>query len=171
LSKLGRSRNFGVTVVSPVTRLGRTISSTRVRSEIQQGHLGEAEIMLGRPYSILGTVVKGRGVGRRLGYPTANLDAHNEVSPPDGVYAVRILINGSVHGGVLNLGPRPTFRGDAGTARTIEVHLLDFSGSLYGRDIEVSFVEKLRDQVSFSSEAKLVRRIAADASRAREILA
>ena len=170
LSSLGRSRHFGVTIVSPVTRLSQTISSTRVRNEVLQGCLDEAAIMLGRPYSILGTVVKGRGVGRRLGYPTANLEVHNEVLPPNGVYAVRALINGVSHNGVLNLGSRPTFRGAAGRTTAVEVYLLDFSGRLYGRKIEIFFVERMRDQMAFRSPAKLARRIGEDAQQARKIL-
>jgi len=171
LARMLPPRGVGVQIVNPVTRAGKPISSTRIRNEILRGNLDEAALMLGRRYSILGTVVRGRGIGRRLGYPTANLDVHNEVLPPDGVYAVRALAGGKEHNGVLSIGSRPTFGACRGNPASAEVHMPDFDGCLYGQDVEVSIVRQIRSQVAFGSTARLKDRIARDIRVAREILA
>jgi len=101
---------FKVTVIPPVRWHGTVVSSTRIRAAVLAGHLEEAAGMLGRPFSLLGTVVPGRGLGRKLGIPTANLDPHNEVAPPDGVYIVRAHWDGTDYPGIVNLGVRPTIK-------------------------------------------------------------
>jgi riboflavin kinase/FMN adenylyltransferase len=171
LSRLGRDAGLAVTVVSPVLRKGKPISSTRVRTEITRGDLVEARVLLGRPFSVLGTVTRGRTIGRRLGYPTANLDPHGEVLPPQGVYAVRAAPARKVFDGVLNLGQRPTFGIREASGPHLELHLLDLRRELYGRDIEVFFVRRLRDEKTFASPGELSRQIAADITRSRRILA
>ncbi len=177
LARLGKKFGFKTTVVRPVIRQGQPVSSTRIRGLIARGDLRAASILLGRPVSIMGTVVKGKGLGRRLGFPTANLDLHNEVIPPPGVYtAVAMLIkgNGAKEGekasgrmlkGVLNIGQSPKNRPD------VEIHLLDFKGTLYGRDMEVVIVNKIRNEKTFFSQEKLKEQISRDVQRAAGELA
>ena len=171
LACLGLSRGINVRVVSPVTRRRKAISSTRIRREIMRGSLDEAALMLGRRYSLLGSVVADRGVGRRLGYPTANLDVHNEVLPPEGVYAVRVVAGRQKRDGVMSIGSRPTFRRGGAGDTSVEVHLMDFSGQLYGRSMEVLIVQKIRTQMAFRSPGQLKKRIEQDVVIARRILA
>jgi riboflavin kinase/FMN adenylyltransferase len=147
---------------------GKTISSTRIRDCIQSGDLHSAAKFLGRKYTILGTVVKGEGRGRSIGFPTANLATHNELFPPDGVYAVYTQIDGVIFSGVTNIGTRPTF--PLASQRILEVHLLDYSGSLYGKDIEVCFEVYLRKEHKFHSLQLLRTQIEKDARTARAIL-
>lgn len=167
LATLAAPHGVGVTVVGLVYRRGVAVSSTRIRALVARGRLREAADMLGRPYSLLGRVVKGRSVGRALGFPTANLETENEVLPPFGVYAVRARVGDRLLDGVLALGRRPTFRLDRAPA-TVELHLLDFSGRLYGREIEVFFIRKLRPERRFPSVSALVRQIGRDVRNARK---
>jgi riboflavin kinase/FMN adenylyltransferase len=125
--------------------------------------------MLGRPFSILGSVEPGDHRGRELGFPTANLNPHDEVLPHDGVYAVRVNIGAELLGGVVNIGVRPTFA-DAQPRRVLEVHILDFGRELYGQNVEVLFLSKLRDEQKFASAEALKTQIAADIQAARLIL-
>jgi riboflavin kinase / FMN adenylyltransferase len=169
LARLGRKRGFRVSVVSPVLHGGAPVSSTRVRREVTRGRLDEAAAMIGRRFSILGTVVRGRRLGRRLGFATANLAPHNEVTPPPGVYAVQARVRGRLRGGVLNYGFRPTF--GHGTKRPVmELHLFDFKAELYGEDVEVFFVKRLRGERRFASVHALQARMAADVGVARRCL-
>jgi riboflavin kinase/FMN adenylyltransferase len=172
LTRLGRPLGFRTTVVPPVRHGGLPVSSTRIRDAVTAGRLAESAVMLGRPFSAWGTVVPGEHRGRGIGYPTANLDTHNEVLPPEGVYAVHaVLDNRTVClDGVLNLGVRPTFHPRATAAPVLEMHLLDFKQTLYGRDIEVFFVARLRDERPFARTAELARQIALDIDRARAML-
>jgi riboflavin kinase/FMN adenylyltransferase len=125
--------------------------------------------MLDRPFSILGTVETGDQRGRQLGVPTANLNSHDETLPPDGVYAVRVVIGAEHFGGVVNIGLRPTFA-TTKPRRVLEVHVLDFARDLYARDIEVVFLSKLRDEQKFGSIEALQAQITADIQAARRIL-
>jgi riboflavin kinase / FMN adenylyltransferase len=149
-------------------RLGdENVSSTDIRNAILDGDLERASSMLGRPFSIYGTVVHGDGRGRTIGIPTANLDLHHELRPPRGVYGVRADVGGKRYFGLMNIGVRPTFGGgesweDRDRADKIEVHLLDFDGDLYGQDLEVMFLKRLRGEKKFASAAELVAQIAAD---------
>jgi riboflavin kinase/FMN adenylyltransferase len=170
LAELGRALGFRVRVVPPVLRGGRPISSTRIREQIAGGHLAEAQALLGRPFSVVGTVKPGRRVGRKMGYPTANLDPHNEVLPPRGVYAVRARVGRSLCGGVLNYGVRPTFRDVAAEHPVAELHLFDWNRDLYGREVEVFFVVRIRGERRFADVRALQRQIAVDASRAALLL-
>ena len=187
LSRLGRSLGFDVTIVPPATRRGETISSTRIRAVLAEGDLAEVERLLGRPFSVLGTVTRGRAVGRTLGYPTANLDYHNEALPPCGVYAARAVLYGpdadlytrlrgrrrrpgDVHGAVLNLGLRPTFDDAPADRPVMEVHIPDLDRSLYGEDIEVAFAAHLRAEQRFASRRALRDQIERDVAAARRAL-
>ena len=169
MQQVGRSRGFDVHEIPSAELGGEAISSTAVRQHVLHGRLDRAAEMLGRPFSILGTVEKGDGRGRELGYPTANLDPHNEVMPPDGVYAVQVRTGTDVLGGLANLGLRPTFH-EIRDDRTLEVHLLDFVGDLYGQDLEVLFLAKIRNEIKFPSAAALREQIASDVDAARRSL-
>jgi len=160
---------FQLEPLPPVMVDGERVSSTRIRQAIRDGSLAAATRMLGRPYSVGGPVVEGRRLGRQLGFPTANIAFGEQLTPPDGVWAVRVaLADGEARPGVANLGVRPTVDG---TTRVLEVHLLDFSGDLYGREIEVEFVQFLRAEQRFAALNLLREQIAADAAAARRWLA
>jgi riboflavin kinase/FMN adenylyltransferase len=156
---------FHLEAVPPVMLEGDRVSSTRIRQAIRDGNLTDAANMLGRPYSISGTVVEGRKLGRTLGFPTANCATGDAQLPPDGVWVARAFLpDGRAFGGVANLGMRPTV---AGTARTLEVHLFDFSGDLYGQELEIQFVNHLRSELKFPSLDALRVQIQRDAEEAR----
>lgn len=162
-------RGIEVAAVRPVCWRGQPVSSTRVRRAIGDGRLDDAAAMLGRPFSILGAVVAGRRLGRRLGFPTANLEACNEVRPPQGVYAVMAKVGRIWRPGVLNYGRRPTV---ARFSRPVmELHLLDLRANLYGRVLEVFFGPLLRPERRFPSLAALAAAIETDALAARRALA
>jgi riboflavin kinase/FMN adenylyltransferase len=165
----GKKRGVRVDVVPPVLSNGETISSTVIRRAVASGELEKAARMLGRPFSVLGTVEGGDRIGRTLGYPTANLNPHNETLPPNGVYAVRALQAGRRRAGIVNIGTRPTLA-TAANERRIELHLLDFAGDLYGEKIEVFFVQNLRDERRFDSLDALKAQIARDEADARQLL-
>jgi len=162
--RLGSELGIDVRVARAVRRGGAPVSSTRVRAAVEAGRLDEAATLLGRPFSVIGTVRRGRGVGRTLGYPTANLDPHNEVLPPRGVYAVEADFGHGRCRGVLNYGRRPTF-GESGEAE-LELHALAPVGDCYGRDVEVWFLRRLRAERRFSSPEALRRAIARDVAQA-----
>ncbi len=166
LKKLGNETGIDINVVSPAMWQEEIISSTRIRESIINGALDSAAAMLGRKFSILGTVAKGHGVGRKLGYPTANLDPHNEIHPPHGVYAVDAVLEGEKHRAVMNIGMRPTFASVDNVASSLELHVPGIDRSLYGTDIEVVFRKHLRDEMKFSSHADLKHQIAADIEQA-----
>jgi riboflavin kinase / FMN adenylyltransferase len=170
LRELGREANLTVTALPPILTDGETISSTRIRMAIMRGELESAASMLGRPVSVLGTVVRGRAIGRTLGFPSANIDPHNEALPPLGVYAVQACVNGDFYDGVMNFGMRPTFDQDKAVPPILELHLLDFEGSLYDDNIEAFFIKHLRDEWYFATIDELVEQIAKDVEDTRAIL-
>ena len=145
------------------------VSSTAIRQHVLHGRLDRAAAMLGRRFSILGTVEPGDHRGRELGFPTANLNPHDETLPPDGVYAVGVVIGAEQFGGVVNIGVRPTFAGTK-PRRILEVHVLDLARDLYAKDVEVVFLSKLRDEQKFGSVDALKAQITADIQAARKIL-
>lgn len=171
MQKCGRELGFGVEVVEPVCVDGVAVTSTVVRTFVQGGDLEQAAAFLGRPFSLLGIVVHGATRGRRLGYPTANMDLHNEVVPPSGVYAVRVRLADRTQGGVLNIGFRPTFEDPNDVSRAVEVHVFDLNEELYGRELEVIFVKKLREELRFESAARLLEQVQRDEAAARRLLA
>lgn len=168
LAAMGRRLGFGVTVVSPVMHGGRPVSSTRLRQAILGGRMDDAATLLGRPFTLGGHVVRGRGVGRRIGFPTANLrwDDAADVLPPLGVYAVRARVGRRTLGGMLNIGVRPTFASAADSPVVAELHLFEHSGSLYGRLVEVAFVKRLRSEKRFPSVSSLQRQLKRDSAAA-----
>ena len=187
-SKFGRDRRGGpellralgraVEVVPKVVVDQRGVSSTVIREAVELGDLEGAARMLGRPVSVLGTVVHGRELGREIGFPTANLDLAHELHPPAGVYACRahVLTRDESHAiehsqpAVSNIGFRPTVEGERADEPTIEVHLLDFDGDLYGRSVELEFVLRLRGEERFPGLDALAEQIGRDVARAREVL-
>jgi riboflavin kinase/FMN adenylyltransferase len=170
LATLGARLGFTAHGIAPVTFGSEPVSSTRIRTFVERGDFAEAATLLGRDYSILGTVVEGRKLGRKLGFPTANLALEAEQLPPIGVYAVRTVVRDRLLPGVANLGLRPTIEGD-GTSRHFEVHLFDFTGELYGETMEVRFVQRLREELRFENLEQLKAQIERDAARARAVLA
>jgi riboflavin kinase/FMN adenylyltransferase len=170
LEKLGRLRGFGVSVVPAVTAGAQAVSSTAIRRAVAGGDLEGAALGLGRPYSVGGRVERGANRGRGLGYPTVNvpLPGPRKLLPPEGVYAVRVQTPHGPFGGMLNLGPRPTF-GD--TAVTLEAHLFDADLDLYGARVRIDFVARLRDTQRFGSPQELVAQLGRDAESARRRLA
>ena len=172
VERLARQRDFRMAVVDAVRDNGQPISSTLIRSGVAHGDLDSAARWLGRPYAIRGKVVRGAGRGRTIGIPTINLESPDarKLLPPDGVYAVRVRIldpGSRLLGGMMNQGPRPTF-GDQ--ARTLEVHLFDFEGELYGETVDVEWVRRLRDVQAFPSRDALVAQLERDRQAARATL-
>ena len=168
LTEAAMARRAVVAVVEPVTVGGVVASSSRIREYILEGRVGAARALLGRPFDLDGVVVKGDGRGRSIGFPTANVDTHGELLPASGVYAVRVRITGGWHGGAANIGTKPTF---GGSAVTVEVHLLDWSGDLYGQEVRVEFLERLRAERRFGSVSELTAQIQRDVEEARVVLA
>ena len=169
LARLGCEHGFRVTVVRAARYRGHPVSSTRIREAIQRGNLAGATAMLGHPYSIRETVVRGRGVGRTLGMATANVHPAAEVLPPIGVYAVRTWIGDRPVNGVASLGFRPTFADARPLAPILESHFLDFDGDLYGATLDIAFIARLRDERKFSSAAALMVQVRRDIAAARRI--
>jgi riboflavin kinase/FMN adenylyltransferase len=177
LKKMSEQLGFEARQSGRITLEGRGVSSTEIRAAILRGDLELAAQMLGRPVSILGTVIAGDGRGRQLGWPTANLDLHHEVRPPRGVYGCEVEFEGKRHPALCNIGVRPTFKKDAPIAgdpnswevrdstEHVEVHLLNFRGDLYGRDLEVLFLTRLRDEKAFAGKEALLAQLAEDRRR------
>ena len=166
LDQLGQELGFEEVGVPAVEMDGSIVSSTLIRRAVEAGDLAAAARFLGREYTILGTVAKGAQLGRTLGFPTANLSAHNEQFPPNGVYAVEIARGAQTLHGVANIGLRPTIENASGE-RVFEVHLFDFQEEIYGEDLEVAFRHFLRLEKKFPSLEALREQIAADAAIAR----
>jgi riboflavin kinase/FMN adenylyltransferase len=168
LAELGAKLGFAVQVVRPVLHGGRPISSSRVREALASGDVREAELLLGRPYALDAVVVHGEGRGGRIGIPTANLQPEGQLVPRPGVYAGRCRLPGrEIWPAVVNVGRRPTF---GGGDLTVEAHLLDYEGDLYGARVRLAFSARLRDEQRFESVAALVARIREDVRTARELL-
>ena len=170
LKKLGAQFDFHVVAIPPVKVDGAVVSSTAIRRAVEKGDLATAAAMLGRDYTILGTVVAGGKIGKKLGYPTANLSAHSEQFPPNGVYFAEATLDGALYPGVVNLGYRPTVSSGK-PERVLEIYLLDFDRDIYGKDVEVRFIRYLRPEQKFDSLEALVRQIERDVRQARELLA
>ena len=171
LRTIGAASGFEVEAVPLCVEDGAVVSSTRIRAMLERGEVRAARRLLGRRYGLTGTVVHGDALGRQLGFPTANLRLHEEKCVPAlGIYAVwaRPLGESRWLGGAMSVGIRPTF---GGQVRTLEVHLLDWAGDLYGRDLEVEFIDWLRPELKFDGPAALVAAIHDDIARSRERLA
>jgi riboflavin kinase/FMN adenylyltransferase len=168
LKKLGAQFDFNVVGITPVTVNGKIVSSTTIRGAIEAGDFKKAATMLGREYTILGTVVHGDDLGKKIGFPTANLSAHSEQFPPNGVYFAEATLDSVVYPGVVNLGYRPTMSSGR-SDRILEVYLLDFDRDIYGQDLELRFVRYLRPEKKFENVDALVRQIDRDVQQAREL--
>lgn len=170
LREIGREFGFSVDVVPPVEVGGEAVSSSGIRRAVAAGDLGGAAAALGRPYAVRGIVVRGDGRGRTLGFPTANLHVGDpdKLLPPPGIYAVHVAVRrlGTVPG-ALHLGPRPTFQG---SPPSVEVYLLDWSGDLYGEEVRLDFVRRIRDVLPFRSAAALVDQMKVDVEEVRRVL-
>lgn len=160
-------RGITVDIMQPVGADGLPFSSTRIRDLVAAGEVGRVVDLLGRQYNLEGIVVPGDQRGRTLGFPTANLATDKELLPAAGVYVVKVRHGLQEYGGVVNLGMRPTF---AAVSPTIEVHLLDFTGDLYGETLRIYFLERLRGEKKFATVDELSRAIAADVLAARQVL-
>ena len=192
LAEAGRRLGFSVEVMNPFSVGGTTVSSTLIRNALLAGKVRLAARLLGRPYSLCGRVIPGQNRGKRLGFPTANILPDKEPIPPDGVYAVYVRIGDNLHDpylpdspqacgeegqgnrslsplfpGVLNIGCNPTF---GGRERSSEVHIFDFQGEIYGKPLEILFIDRIREEIRFENEAALITRIGQDILQARELL-
>ncbi len=168
LRALGQRMGFGLTVVPEAKINGEVVSSTGVRNALALGDVNKASRMLGRYYGLEGCVVSGAGRGAEMGFPTANLDLEPERAlPADGIYATWAYIGGQRHRSVTNIGRRPTF---GESERAVEVHILDFSGALYRRQLKIDIIEKLRPEEKFDTTEQLEQQIAQDVARARLLL-
>ena len=150
---------------------GLKVSSSMVRRAVATGDMAQARAMLGRYYSVSGTVVSGQRLGRTINFPTANMrpDVDEQLLPADGVYAVEVVLHdGSTRGGMANIGIRPTF--DDGTAKSVEIHIFDFDADIYGKVLTVNFVARLRDEIAMKSVDELKSRLAIDLEAAKSVL-
>jgi len=168
LRRMGQVRGFEVHVVEPLRRAGRVVASSEIRADLEEGRVVEAKALLGRWPSLTGTVIRGAHRGRGLGFPTANLAVwERQVVPGNGVYAVWVHLRGERRPGVANIGVRPSFEDGQ---HTVEVHIFDFNDDLYGEQLKVEFVQRLRDERRFENVEALVEQIRRDAARARQVL-
>ena len=170
LRSIGGELGFEVDVVEAVGSDGGAVSSSAIRGALEVGDVSTAAAGLGRPYSLRGPIVRGDGRGRKLGFPTANVHVAgaDKLLPLEGVYAVRGVLRSGAVDGVLHLGPRPTFRG---SPPSVELHLFDFDEDIYGEEIRVDFVARIRPIHRFATVAELVEAIRADCEEARALLA
>lgn len=167
LGAVGEKLGFAVEVIGAFNVGDTVISSTLTRNLILAGRVKEAAQYLGRPYNLGGEVIAGHRRGRALGFPTANLRPDKELIPARGIYAVRLLLAGKHHQGVLNIGFNPTF---SDNALSVEAYIFDFDEDIYGQALEVLFIDRIRDEMKFDGPAQLVEQIRRDVESAREIL-
>jgi riboflavin kinase/FMN adenylyltransferase len=166
LQKLGLELDFAVQAVPDVEWEGQPVSSTRIRDAVRAGDLAAAGQMLGRPYTLTGPVITGQQLGTKLGFPTANLDVAGILTPPAGVYAASARISRQTFRAAVNIGWRPTVA-PGETQLHVEAHLLDFAGDLRGQELELTFLQKLREEEKFPSLEALRAQIAADIAQVR----
>ena len=166
LKKLSRFYGFQVRSFAVLKTGKTTISSTLIRKLISSGKLQPAEKILMRPVSVLGTVIKGVSLATKLGFPTANIEAHHEVLPPAGIYAVRVFFDKLNYPGVCYIGKRPTF---SRNEQSIEVYIFNFKKNIYGFDLEIQFIRKIRKERKFSGPQALIKQIKKDIIKAKVI--
>ena len=167
LKKMGEEFEFKVHVIDPIKLNDHLVSSSHVRELIEEGNVKQAREFLGRNYSISGPVVHGHHTGSAIGFPTANLDTAKVQIPGTGVYAVQILYQGNSYRGAVNIGFNPTFNRDR---LSVEVHIFDFDQDIYGKEVEVVFVDRIRSEMTFQSADELVAQIKKDIQTANAIL-
>ena len=170
LQNMGDKYNFSVTLISEYSVDGEIISSTKIRNALLSGDVAKAGIMLGRNYSFKGTVVRGDGRGRKLGFPTANLsvDSEDKLIPAKGIYAAECVVENEKNYGLLSLGSRPTFHDDGRIVP--EFYIFDFDRDIYDEEMKVEMVEKIRDEEKFKSVEDLVDQMKNDEAVGRKIL-
>ena len=168
LRTLGQDMNFSVTVVSPIMINGEVISSTAIRNALAEGDMNRVHNLVGRLFSLHGCVVTGTGRGTELGFPTANLDVNpQQALPADGVYVTWAYIDDKMYQSVTNIGKRPTF---GGKERVVEVYILGYRSDLYGHELKIDIIERLRGEKRFSTAAELKRQMVEDINQGRAIL-
>jgi riboflavin kinase / FMN adenylyltransferase len=168
IRKLGKEMRFSVTVVPPLKINGEVVSSTILRKALAEGNICKVKELTSRPYSLHGKVVEGAGRGEGLGFPTANMDVKSgQALPPDGVYVGLTRANGKIYQSMTNIGRNPTF-GDA--ERSVESYLVDYHGDLYGKEVYLDIVARLRDEKKFSNAEELKKQISQDIVQGKTIL-
>ncbi len=175
LGHLSSAYNFKVKVFDVMRLRQRVISSTYIRRLITKGDLRGAEMLLCRPVSVLGTVIKGSALAKRLGFPTANIDPHHEVVPPPGIYAVKAVLNNEAWPAVCYIGSKPTFEASRMRSQklrnpgNIEVHIFDFNKNIYGKNLEIQFIRKIRNERRFACVEELAKQVKKDILHARHV--
>ncbi len=174
LKKLADLYHFKLRAFSIIKINHKPVSSSYIRRLISSGNFKKAAYVLSRPVGILGTVIRGVSLGRQLGFPTANINPHHEILPPPGIYSVKVILNKKVMHGICYIGSRPTFKtknkSTLDKSDSVEVYIFDFSKNIYGKDIEINFVEKIRNEKKFISKEALIKQIEKDISCARRHL-
>ncbi|GAB4028603.1 MAG: bifunctional riboflavin kinase/FAD synthetase [Elusimicrobiota bacterium] len=169
LGKMCRKAGIHFSVVDPVKIEGQKVSSTLIRSLIKNGDMEKAAACLGRPYFLSGRVIKGAGIGRKIGFPTANLQIDYHKIIPQGIFAAKTLHEGRMFDSVVSVGRRPTF-GTLEMRLLVEVHILNFSKDIYGDELKVFFISRLREEIKFNCAEALIEQIKKDVSFARKRL-
>lgn len=167
LNKMGEEYSFKLHVVEPFKVGGIVVSSSKVRGAIWSGNARLAAALLGRPYGLDGVVVPGRNRGKKLGFPTANIETRGELFPKSGVYATIVILEGKRYSSVTNVGKQPTF---SDGVFSVEAHIFDFDADIYGKHVELLFMERIRDEMAFPGPDALVEQIKRDSATAKEIL-
>ncbi len=168
LRQLGQEMGFSITVVPPLIRNGEVVSSTAIRKALAEGDMKRVQNLVGRPFRLHGRVTTGARRGTGLGFPTANLDTSpQQALPAEGVYVSQAHIDGQAYPAMTNIGQRPTF---GGGERLVEVYLLDYHGDLYGQELAVDIIERLRDEKKFDTPEELKKQIAEDVKQGKAIL-
>jgi riboflavin kinase / FMN adenylyltransferase len=171
LEKLSGEYSYGLKVFKVIKISHRLISSSRIRRLITRGKLATAEKLLSRPVTVLGTVIKGISLAGRIGFPTANINPHHEILPPSGVYAVKAIFQGRALDAVCNIGRKPTaLLGRNSAEKHVEVYIFNFSKNIYGKDLEVRFVKKIRAEKRIPTLKYLASQISKDVQKAKNIL-
>ncbi len=166
LKELGEEFGFVVREIEQVSLNGEVISSTRIRQLLKNGEVEAAAKFLGRPYALCGIVVKGDGRGKGLGFPTANIASRHAIIPSNGVYAVKFFVRDRLYNGVVNIGMRPTFETKT---LAIEVHIFDFDEDIYGEEVTIYFIRKIREEKKFSGPEELKTQIRKDIEEAKAV--
>ena len=168
LRTLGQDMGFSITVISPIMINGEVVSSTAIRNALADGDMKRVFHLVGRPFSLNGRVTSGAGRGVELGFPTANLDIdQRQALPADGVYATWAYIDGQAYQSMTNIGRQPTF---GGSQRVVEVYILDYHSNLYGRELRIDLIERLRGEKQFDTPEELKKQITEDINQGRAIL-
>lgn len=161
LNSLSKACGFRLKIFDVIKKNRQAVSSTYIRNLIRKGELKTAQRLLLRPVSVLGSVIKGSSLGRKLGFPTANINPHHEIMPPSGVYAVRVILNNKALEGICYIGTKPTLKPQC-PRQHIEVHIFNFNKNIYGKYLEIQFIKKIRKEKKFSSISALAKQVKKD---------